>query len=87
MVPQFEIRARGLVLHPDLVDPVAGVVLEAESWEFHGKHERAFEADGERYAALTATGWPVLRFTWPRVMHRLAEVRAVIREMYVELAA
>ncbi|MBM0125590.1 hypothetical protein [Pimelobacter simplex] len=87
VVPQFEIRARGLVLHPDLVDPVAGVVLEAESWEFHGKDKRAFEADCERYTALTATGWRVLRFTWAQVMHDPGAVRAVLRDTYAELAA
>lgn len=86
VVPQFEIHARGLVLHPDLVDPLAGVVLEAESWEFHGKDKSAFEADCERYNALVATGWRVLRFTWSQVMHHPAEVRAILRETYAGLA-
>ena len=66
VVPQAEVHARGLVLHPDLVDPIAGVVLEAEWWEFHGKDERAVESDRERYTALVVTGWRVLRFTWGR---------------------
>jgi hypothetical protein len=87
VVPQFEIHAGGLVLHPDLVDPLAGVVLEAESWEFHGKDRAAFEADCERYNALTATGWRVLRFTWVQVIHHPGTVRAILRETYAELAA
>ncbi len=87
VVPQFEIHARGLVLHPDLVDPLAGVVLEAESWEFHGREKHAFETDCERYNALTATGWRVLRFTWPQVMHHPDLVRAVLRDTYAGLAA
>lgn len=87
MVPQFEVRARGLLLHPDLVDPFAGVVLEADSWEFHGKERRAFESDCERYTALVVTGWQVLRFTWAEVMLRPHYVRACLRELYADLAA
>lgn len=57
VVPQYEVLACGLTLHPDLADPVCGVILEAESWEFHGKEKRAFESDCERYNALVVTGW------------------------------
>jgi hypothetical protein len=87
VIPQYEVRARGLVLHPDLVDPIAGVVIEAESWEFHGKERAAFEADCERYTALVVTGWRVLRFTWHEVMREPERVRACLRELYAELAA
>lgn len=87
LVPQFEVRARGLVVHPDLVDPITGVVLEAESWEWHGKQKRAFDADCERYTALTVTGWRVLRFTWSEVMLDPGYVRACLRELYAELGA
>jgi hypothetical protein len=87
VIPQFEVRARGLVLHPDLVDPIAGVVIEAESWEFHGKERAAFDADCERYTALVATGWRVLRFTWRQVMHDAPYVRACLRELYAGIAA
>lgn len=60
VIPQYEVRARGLTLHPDLADPLRGIVLEADSWGFHASrsdHER----DCVRYNALTATGWRVLR--------------------------
>lgn len=87
VIPQYQVEARGLVLHPDLVDPIAGVVFEAESWEFHGKDRGAFEADCERYTALVVTGWRVLRFTWAEVMLDPAYVRACLRELYAELAA
>ncbi|HWI43614.1 MAG TPA: hypothetical protein VNS81_08320 [Nocardioides sp.] len=87
VVPQFEVHARGLVLHPDLVDPMNGVVLEAESWEFHGKEKRAFERDVERYTALVVSGWRVLRFTWAEVMLDPGHVRTCLRELYAELAA
>ncbi|KRA32607.1 hypothetical protein ASD81_13790 [Nocardioides sp. Root614] len=87
VVPQYEIHARGLVVHPDLVDPIAGVAIEAESWEWHGKEKRAFESDCERYTALVVTGWRVLRFTWAEVMLNPDHVRACLRELYAELAA
>lgn len=82
VIPQYEVHARGLVLHPDLVDPIAGVVIEAESWEFHAGSRAAFDADCERYTALVVTGWRVLRFTWRQVMHDPAYVRACLRELY-----
>ncbi|HWU20830.1 MAG TPA: hypothetical protein VN088_04845, partial [Nocardioides sp.] len=81
VVPQYEVRARGLVLHPDLVDPFGGFVFEAESWEWHGKDREAFERDCERYTALTVEGWRVLRFTWNEVVHRPDHVRACLREL------
>lgn len=86
VVPQYEIRARGLVIHPDLVDPIAGVVIEAESWEFHAADKTAFDSDCERYTALVVTGWRVLRFTWHQVMRNPAYVRACLRELYTGAA-
>jgi hypothetical protein len=67
VIPQYEVRARGLVTHPDLVDPLRGLVVEADSWGFHSSrsdHER----DCVRYNALTSTGWQVLRFTYEHAM-------------------
>lgn len=87
VIPQYEIHARGLVVHPDLVDPIAGVVIEAESWEFHASQKAAFDADCERYTALVVTGWRVLRFTWRQVMHDPTYVRACLRELYAGIAA
>lgn len=87
VIPQYEIHARGLVVHPDLVDPLAGVVIEAESWEYHAREKAAFDADCERYTALVVTGWRVLRFTWRQVMHDPAYVRACLRELYAGYVA
>ncbi len=66
VVPQYEVRVGGLLLHPDLADPLAGIAVEAESWTFHGgkdDHDR----DCVRFNALMAAGWRVLRFTWEHV--------------------
>jgi len=86
VIPQYEVRARGLTLHPDLADPVRGIVLEADSWGFHASrsdHER----DCVRYNALTATGWRVLRFGYDHVMFSPAYVVTTIQHLLAEIAA
>jgi hypothetical protein len=61
----------------DLVDHRAGIVIEAESWEFHGSRE-AFERDVRRYTAMVRAGWYVVRFGWDEVMDDPDFVRAVL---------
>lgn len=73
--PQVVIDQDGFIGRPDLVDLDRGVVVEADSFEFHG-HRRALVRDCERYNALTPRGWLVLRFSWEHVMHDPAYVRA-----------
>lgn len=68
------------VVHPDLVDRGRRLVLEADSWEFHGDKE-AFQRDCWRYTALVAHGWTVLRFTWWQVMRHPAWVVDCLRRM------
>lgn len=79
VIPQYEVVAGGLTLHPDLVDPFAGLILEADSWGFHASrwdHER----DCRRYNALVATEWRVLRFTYEQVMGSATYVRSTIEQ-------
>jgi hypothetical protein len=66
-IPQYEVRVGALTVHPDLVDPINGIILEADSWGFHADKE-AHDRDCERYTMLTADGWIVLRFTYDQVM-------------------
>ena len=81
MVPQFEVRAGGMLLHPDLVDPIRGLVVEADSWGWHTDKE-AHGRDCRRYTLLTIDGWLVLRFTYDDVMHRPDYVRSCLRAAY-----
>lgn len=62
---------------PDLVDTRLRIVLEADSFEWHGQRA-ALRRDARRYNALVADGWLVLRFSWEDVMHDPAGVRAVL---------
>lgn len=81
LVPQFEVRVGANVFHPDLVDPIAGIIVEADSWGFHAEKED-HERDCWRYSILTADGWRVLRFTYEQVMHRPDQVRLCLAMAY-----
>ena len=65
--PQVWIHERGFRGRPDLVDLERRIVIEAESFEFHGKR-KALKRDCERYTALVIRGWRVVRFAWEHVM-------------------
>jgi very-short-patch-repair endonuclease len=65
--PQVWIEERGFRGRPDLVDRKRRLVIEAESFEFHGRR-KALKRDCERYTALVVRGWTVVRFAWEHVM-------------------
>lgn len=74
MEPQAAIVIPGIgepdrEVHPDLVERALGLVVEAESWEFHAGNE-AFQRDCWRYTSLVVNGWMVLRFTWWQVTYQ-----------------
>lgn len=76
--PQVRIRGElGLDVRPDLVERRRRIVLEADSFEWHGDRA-ALRRDARRYDELVANGWNVLRFSWEDVMHDQEWVRAVL---------
>ncbi|XGX78217.1 hypothetical protein LQK93_01002 [Terrabacter sp. BE26] len=75
--PQHRIRYDDFYARVDLADEALGIVLEADSLEFHGERA-ALSRDCERYDELVARGWLVLRFTWEQVMLRPEWVAGVI---------
>jgi very-short-patch-repair endonuclease len=78
VVPQVRIERNGrFVGRVDLADLRLRIVLEADSYEFHGEHA-LFEKACVRYDELVADGWLVLRFPWKRVMSDPGWVRAMI---------
>lgn len=77
--PQVEIRDRGWCGRPDLVDERLGLVVEAESFEFHGRRA-TLRRDCERYSALVLLGWSVVRFAWEHVMFDAAYVSTSLRQ-------
>lgn len=51
----------------DLGDPATGVVLEADSFLWHGQRA-GLERDARRYNELVVAGYVVLRFTWEHIV-------------------
>jgi very-short-patch-repair endonuclease len=78
VVPQKPLREPGFVARPDLTDEKRGVIIEADSFEWHGSRS-ALRRDCRRYNAMVLAGWRVLRFAWEDVMHDQAYVRSVLR--------
>ena len=77
--PQVRVTGElGLGVRADLVDRRLRIVLEADSFEWHGDRT-ALRRDARRYDLLVANGWTVLRFSWEDVMHDPDFVRAVLR--------
>lgn len=82
--PQVPIRVGQQFLgRPDLVDERLGIVLEADSFEWHGDRA-ALGRDARRYNRLSVNGWLVLRFTWEDVMFHPDEVAVVLRAAVAE---
>lgn len=75
--PQRVIGLRGSDVRPDLVDEDLRIVLEADSFEWHGGRAD-LARDAHRYNLLVVEGWLVLRFAWEDVMLDAAHVRAVL---------
>ncbi len=76
--PQVPLRDVGGYARPDMVDEKRGLVLEADSFEWHGSRA-ALKRDCRRYTAMVVAGWRVLRFAWEDVMHDQDYVRSVLR--------
>lgn len=77
VIPQVVLSTDHFWACPDLVDRERRLVVECESYQWHGDR-RGFLKDVRRYTLLSADGWTVLRFTWDDVMLRPAWVRDVL---------
>jgi very-short-patch-repair endonuclease len=64
---QVGIRDPGFLGRPDLVDERLRIILEADSFEWHGGRADLAK-DARRYNAFVVHGWLVLRFSWEDVM-------------------
>jgi len=74
---QVTLSDGGFVVRPDLVDERLRVVLEADSFEWHGKRS-ALASDCRRYNMLVISGWIVLRFCYEDVMFHPDDVRKTL---------
>jgi very-short-patch-repair endonuclease len=64
----------------DALWPAARLMVEADSWQFHG-HRAAFERDRERDAAMQAEGYRVIRLTHRRLEREPAVVADQLRRL------
>lgn len=62
----------------DLGDPRTGVLLEADSFQWHGAQVQLAK-DAERYDELVARGYRVLRFAFDHVATRDGWIVEVVR--------
>jgi very-short-patch-repair endonuclease len=77
LVPQVPIIAASFSVQPDLTDEARRVVVEADSFAWHGGRA-ALRRDSQRYNNLVIRGWLVLRFAWEDVMHDPDYVRRTL---------
>jgi very-short-patch-repair endonuclease len=77
--PQVRLDDGAFLVRPDLVDEGLRLVLEADSFEWHGKRS-ALAEDTRRYNMLVVAGWTVLRFCYEDVMFDEAAVRRTLTE-------
>lgn len=86
-IPGLAVRPQvylpGTNMRPDLVDEDLRIVLEADSFAWHGDLA-ALKKDARRYNLMVRQGWLVLRFVWEDVMFDQDHVRetliAVVKE-------
>lgn len=77
VVPQVLIEDGDFAARVDLADIARRIVLEADSYEFHGSARR-FVEDIDRYDELVARDWLVLRFTLDQVRNRQEWLRTTV---------
>ncbi len=75
--PQYFIDWVGRV---DLADPHLRLVLEADSYAWHGG-AGVFRYDVRRHAALVRAGWTVVRFCWEDVMSQPHYVALLLADL------
>lgn len=76
--PQILITSLEPWARPDLVDRHLRIVVEADSFPWHGDRV-ALRRDARRDDLLVADGWRVLRFAWEDVRHDQAFIGGVLR--------
>lgn len=77
--PQVPLFAEIFLGRPDLVDEDLLIIIEADSFEWHGGRGD-LARDARRYNAFVVNGWLVLRFTWEDVMFHPERVREVLAQ-------
>ncbi len=80
VVAQKQVHLGDKWVRPDLVDPDLMVVIEADSFEWHGSRT-ALHRDTVRYDELVRAGWIVLRFSWESVMFEQEWIKGILTDV------
>jgi hypothetical protein len=80
------IEAGGRTFIPDFCWPEARLIVEADSWRWHGGRQ-ASESDRDRDQILIIAGWRVVRFTRDQIRNHPEEVGTRLRALLAELVA
>ena len=80
-LPRPEVNRHDGVRESDLRWPGHRLVVEVDSWTFHGRTRRAFDRDRARDRALLREGWRVARLTDRQIRDDPAGVVAEIRAL------
>lgn len=83
VIPQLSLYGPRFLGRPDLVDERLGIVIEADSFEWHGDRA-ALRRDAQRYNRFAVNGWLVLRFAWEDVMLHPDDVRLTLEAAVAE---
>jgi hypothetical protein len=77
VVPQVSLFTGERWVRPDLLDDGRALVIEAESFTWHGNRQQLMR-DCRKYNDLSLMGLTVVRFAWEQVMVERAYARAVL---------
>lgn len=79
VTPQFVIADDGFRAQVDLADEALQVVIECDSFEWHG-HRAALRRDARRYNAVGVRDWLVLRMVWEDVFFEPELTRQILQD-------
>ena len=80
VVPQQEVRLRGLTIHPDLVCAEHRLLIEADSFTWHSSAS-ALLRDCERYTLAAVEDWRVARFGYTHVRNERDWVHQLLTDL------
>ncbi len=83
-LPRPQVNRYDGVRENDFRWPAHRLIVEVDSWTFHGRTRQAFDSDRARDRALLRAGWRVARFTDRQL---LTDRAAVARELAALLAS
>jgi very-short-patch-repair endonuclease len=80
-LPRPQVNRHDGIRESDFRWPAHRLVVEVDSWTFHGRTRRAFDSDRARDRALLRDGWRVARFTDRQILTSPAAIAHELRAL------